>query len=195
MQTAAPSPRGRMQANHHDPYLSVSLLSEFVFCPRAGVIQHEAKQEEDSEDFRDPLRSALPWSPLRVVYSLGQLNQQLNNAHHAVLWSWVAVAITILVGRLWWPVWGLLLVAVPLAALYSARWCVIFFMRYLPARWAHATIPDPNHPESQPARWWSLINAGFQPIVSSARFEDEEWRLVGNPWRILVHGNTGAYGN
>src|SRR2546423_1914119 len=50
----------RMNAGRNEPWLSVSLLAEHTYCPRAGIIQHETATEDTGEEVFHLGRSKIP---------------------------------------------------------------------------------------------------------------------------------------
>lgn len=193
----------RMVARGNDPWISVSLLSEHLYCPRAGVIQHELPEE----NFEDKFRLFHLGRRRRTFYDLRQIGRALKRCIGFFVVFVVAAIASYIFGDLkyeaaakqfgphppltpemWIPV--LIALALMLPALFClVRFIEIFLLNYIPARLAGSGVPDPLHQESQQVKWWKFINAGFRLVNPQDQYRDEQWHLVGNPWRILVKGD------
>ena len=77
----------RMTPLQDDPWISVSDLGEFAFCPRAGVLAHEASQD-DSGTERD--RRAGP----RHFHDIEGLKRKLNDLAATRKTIWITILIT-----------------------------------------------------------------------------------------------------
>ena len=202
--------RSRMVAAEDDPWISVSLLAEHTFCPRAGIIQHESQEEDTGEEQFHSGRGRV-----RTYYALEEIQKDLSMWRKRTLW-----AVGALFGSVVFYGLGAILVRLslgpspsqrpPYAAQLSAcsstccclvpvslllsvicgfLWLNVYLSHYRPAVRAIASIPDPNHTSSQPVNWWALLNAGFESRRLSEALRYPRWRLVGCPWRILVKGD------
>lgn len=83
----------QVRGRQGDPYLGVYTLSQFVYCPRAGLIQHEKNQIEPSDDDQesreaeqiDAMVRSLRVSPLRRFYATQyQIQRDLNERLSAI---------------------------------------------------------------------------------------------------------------
>ena len=63
----------------HEPRLGVYVLTEFVFCLRAGLCAHETGRDEDEE----PPLSFFSFNPL---YSLPEIEASLQQAVNEMTW-------------------------------------------------------------------------------------------------------------
>jgi len=168
-----PQPRsgGRMAATDDTPWVSVSLLAEHTFCPRAGVIQHESREEDTGEEkFHAPRGKAF--------YTIKQIEKELTKwGNYTLIMLVITLFSFVCVVPIFILLWCFL------------RWADIYYSHYLPAKNARASVPNPEHTEPQPTNWWALIQAGFEPRRLDEGLRDPRWRLVGCPWRILVKGD------
>ena len=71
----------RMRAQPDDPFLGVYVLTEFIFCPRAGTIAHETGQDESAEDL-GPVK--LDYMPEYDLHEIERALQELKGQ----LWLW-----------------------------------------------------------------------------------------------------------
>ncbi len=54
---------------------------------------------------------------------------------------------------------------------------------------AEAKEPEPNITSIQRVNWWSMLKAGFEPIIYERPFQHPELPLEGSPWRVLQRGS------
>lgn len=171
--------------------LGVHVVSEHVFCPRAGLITHsETPQDEGVES--SILR--LDYAP---NYELAE-NERQRAIQAALLWQYLAIA-------LGFALLGFVLsLAVHWSFLYAgllaAGLPVRYFWLELGKTWAllreqrEAKLPDPLEPsaaipQDESVNWWSLRAAGFVAHPVEETQVDADLKLVGKPWRILRRGN------
>lgn len=64
----------------HEPRLGVYVLTEFVFCPRAGLCAHETGHNEEENS---PPLSYFSFNPL---YTLGEIEAALQRAISEMTW-------------------------------------------------------------------------------------------------------------
>ena len=170
------------------PIIGVHLLTEFVFCSRAGLCTRETFSEDepvspanlnflpdlDENEMRETLRNRR----IRALkYSLGSLVAMIVavvlRANWGGIWPWVAftVALTCFLG-----------------CLHSLLDCVILGFRLWAARRAIPGEPDLAGTEEQPINWWALRRAGYEPIKYTDSLTDMTAGLSGRPWRVLRRG-------
>ncbi len=182
-----PRKPSRMLATRDEPWVSVSLLAEYVYCARAGVIQHETAEEDTGEE-QDRYHAARS-KPPKVFYTLGQIRRELERLQKNLLVFALGTAFSV-IGYLFRPMFALaIVICIVFLAIYGGQWLDIYFSHYLKAKNARAVVPDANHTESQAVQWWSLVNAGFQPTKPQDQYRDIQWHLAGCPWRVLVKGD------
>lgn len=186
-----------MIASSRDPWVSVGLLAQMVFCRRAGIIHHESPQEDEEEIFR--IGRGLRY----LFYNFREIVKAIRKTIIFIVVTFLlmvvvtfvagsafvaqiqpeSTALLVRVGTFIFDLVGIILLFVWILYLLALLW--IYFW----AKVKTPKIPDPNSSESQPVNWWSLLNAGFQPIKPQSIYTDEQWHLAGCPWRILVNGN------
>lgn len=183
--SSGPRKTSRMIAGRDTPWISVSLLAEHVYCPRAGIIQHESGEDDTGEELFHLGRGRR-----RVFYSFQQIRRELKRIQIFLLCSFIAFIICSLSKTINMPILEDFSPFVTLVFIINIlRWLYVYLFRYLPAKLAPAMIPAPNHTEPQYIKWWNLLNAGFQPIRPQDQYRDEQWHLAGCPWRVLVKGD------
>src|SRR5471032_1623698 len=64
----------------HEPALGVYVLTEFVYCPRAGLCAHETEHDEEEDS---PPLSFFSFNPL---YSLAEIEAALQQAISEMTW-------------------------------------------------------------------------------------------------------------
>lgn len=183
----------RMVADRETPWISVSLLAEHIYCPRAGIIQCETQQEDTGEELFH-----LGRGKRRTFYDFPQLQRALKRTF---LYTCFTLLLSILLALITFTLgnesaelaaagtFGLFCTSLA-CVIGIFRWLFIYFALYLPAKLARASVPDPRHTEPQMIHWWNLINAGFRPIRPQEQYRDVQWHLAGCPWRILVKGDV-----
>ena len=170
----------RMRAQPDDPFLGVYVLTEFIFCPRAGVIAHEAGQDESAEDL-GPVK--LDYMPEYDLHEIERALQELKGQ----LWLWGigVVAALFLTGVVTYTVhpeslWiGLAVVAgivYKMMRLFSRAW--VLAGRQWACLHAEPKEPDPTATEVQPVNWWELMKAGFRSIKYQDGLTDEGLDVV-----------------
>lgn len=175
-----------------DAWIGVHVLTEFVFCPRAGLIAHDSKADDSGDEYW--LRPNLDFQPCyELLHIEHQLQQQLNQ-------FWWSCGILVL----------LLLAAGTAFLLQYFRWMIppglaLLFLSVRMRDQLNAVLrslelrrealaprgaePDPRHDTPQAVNWWQLLQAGFQSVSYPEPLRDESLRLAGRPWRILRKGD------
>ncbi len=182
--------RGPSRFESGIPDVGVHLLGEHVFCPRAAQLALESAEEERDEE--SLLGPKLDWFG---DFDQGRFIEALHAAWGEFLrWlTWLAPAL-LLVFVVWLTTsWFWALVAtVPTAVLLAKLWDTIETVIQIVRERAtyRAAIPttiDLTSPEIREVDWWSLRKAGFDCIKPQTKNRDAAERLVGKPWRLLVH--------
>lgn len=173
-----------MLAGSYTPWVAVSLLAEHIFCPRAAIIQHEANMEDTGEE---PMWASQ--GRKKRYYSIAAIKRDLRN------WA-SGMGVAVLVTLILWAVTAdsgaapcVVSLGLLVSAIVAGGFLNIYFVHYLPAVRAAACVPNPNHTESQAVNWWGFLNAGFVSRRLGEGLRDSKWRLVGQPWRVLVKGD------
>lgn len=180
-----------MEASGSDPWLGVHVLTEFVFCPRAGVFMYEAPEEDPGEEILAPSLDYMP------RYDLRRIEDALEEVKRRI-WGLflIAMGIGAATGVLTWIVHPEV-VWLGIAGLLAVRWKLPpHFKRALILAWrqrecllAEPREPDLDSKEIQPVNWWELLHAGFRSIPYKDNLVDDNWRLAGRPWRVLRRGS------
>lgn len=185
--SVATSPDGEI----HEPRLGVYVLTEFVFCHRAGLCAHETEREEEDDS---PALSFFSFNPL---YSLPEIEAALQRAVTDTTWFVGGAALSALVSVLL-SLWIDKLIGV--AGLFGVLW----FLTFAVQRCIHAfrlnhqrnqalagqhREPNPNLSDVQAIHWWDLIRAGFETQTFQDPMLDSELNLQGKPFRFLRRGN------
>lgn len=183
----------RKRAERTDPWVSVSLLGESLFCARAGRFQYEQSQEDTGEedDIAPPRRG---W--YRPPFGVDEIEREL-----AKLGPRIVRRAAISVGGLaatavgWGapPLVPLALGIMTFAAVISLAgasfaWLALSLL-LARARSADTAEPSLQLSEPQEVSWWSLLRSGFELHRSEDPLSDNAWQLAGKPWRVLHRGS------
>ena len=184
-------PGDLLDANRDDPHLTVHGLSEFTFCPRAGVCLYEQDAEFQRED-EEPNASFLPiFEREELARSLKFL---LTQFWSTVLGGLVAVGafgfIAWITGThlLWLAALAFAVVAL-LAAYNRGYWAFVAWQHLDLYQRAEGVMPDPESKKTQDLHWCELLAAGFELIAPPEPYYHENWKLGGSPWRILQYAD------
>lgn len=183
---------GDMAAQDTTPWIGVHVLTECMFCPRAGVIAFEQKRIDSGEDIDGaPRLDYLPDFQIELIETA--LQKTWSGIWALLTWTPPVVLITGIAGLLVdWRIW---LILIPLGlwllrTLFSRfRDVLKLSARRRAAQAATPQEPDPDSTQSQPVNWWSLLKCGFTPVEYEDAHEDASWHLAGRPWRVLHKGS------
>ena len=177
-----------MTATQSNP-LGVHTLSEFVFCPRAGVISHyQQKPDNGTDEFVD-----LSYSPDYDVelakIEVGNCVRKLELFSCGVLGGSLAVLVAFAIK----PFLGFLccLIFVPSVLwLLPEAWNLVKdYLRYRDVlekyRLASQRKPDLNNPDLEEIPWFDLLKS-FDAEKCKEPFSNEQ--LIGSPWKMLIRG-------
>ena len=175
-------------ARSTDAMLGVHVLTEFIFCPRAGLLTWERRNDDDGEDAERPPR--LDYVP---DYFLREITEELQAVTQRV-WkfaTWVPVGIVILsvIGStISWLLAAMLLASC--SVLMRRFWIDVRNMSLLSFRRSlaeNATGAEPRLDIDAPQEvdWWELQKAGYEPIRLASALCDRRVRLAGKPWAVL----------
>jgi hypothetical protein len=173
------------------PPLSVHELSQYKYCPRAGLLAFEAPLNEAGEDWPRVRLSYLP------KYNLAEIERWISNATLVLIGSvglaaialgWVFLASMFGSGKTdvyGWLAFGVLFLA-------SAADLVVIMLLVRRRREALGTpAREPEFVGDEPIsiHWWELRAAGYQPRSPSKIDDDELLNVHGKPWLVMVRGN------
>lgn len=166
--------------------LSVHALGQYVFCPRSAIL---AAERGDERDIDEPLPrlTFLPSFDLARIEEA--LSLKLKQFALAVLLV-VALTISMIVSSRdeIWSQFYLAAGTLFLGLLWAANLLtaiVTLAVRRFVALHAEASEPLESLQGTQPINWWSMLNAGFEPITYQRPFQHPELPLEGCPWRVL----------
>ena len=187
----------RVVASNSDPWVSVGLIAQNVFCRRAGIMHHETPHDDEEEVYRAGrgLR--------RIFYSFYEIRKAIKKTIISILIAFLLLITAHFIGgstfiaqikpdstALWLQFGFAVLELVGIGLLFfNIMYLLALFWIYFWAKVRTPKTPDPNSSELQKINWWSLLNAGFQLVTPQDIYRDEQWHLAGCPWRILVKGN------
>lgn len=182
----------RLTAAPSDPYLGVHVVSEYLYCQRAGTIAMEANEPDPGQELRSVRLGHLPkYEAVRLEQMIGRLTARLVlialgtmlllGVYAAAAWSGVGWAMA--------ACWVLFL-ALGAAALHTLGALFVLTWRLAEASGAKPQEPDFTGTESVSLPWWSLVAAGYELHQWPDPITVDRWRLSGRPWRVLARGNT-----
>jgi hypothetical protein len=182
--------RDLLDARDEDPKLSVHVLSEFVFCGRAGLCLHEQDDEyEERDDDAD-----VSYFPLHERDELERLFKTLSTQVWGSLLAGVVGfigcgAVAVGTGQgVFWAAAGLAGFAFFLVAVDRCYWAWDAARHLRVWRMARGQMPDPDSARIQEVSWCELRAAGFTTREPEA-YTYEPWKLGGRPWKVLEYGD------
>lgn len=182
----------RLAASGKDEHLNVHVVSEYLFCERAGVLAKESQVPDPGLELRTVRLGYLP------RYELRQLESWISRITVAMIGGGALSALGMLAGGVaaWWGAsWGLvvcwvLLLTSIIGVVAGLGLLLLLTWRLAQARGAEPMEPDFSEVEAVELPWWSLVAAGYELQQWPDTVTIERWRLTGRPWRVLVRGRT-----
>ncbi len=179
----------RMKARADDPWLSVHAISEYTFCPRAGVIAYENKRVDPDDE--PPSFDTLPRFKIQAVEA--EISKQLQVLFRW-LWAMLVVAASSPVSVFLEQYWYLVLAGVAMVFVTWQSLSVLSVLQELYHRRrvlleSKSAEPDPYLEQMQPVNWFGLLNLGFQSQLVHDPLRDSDWNFEGKPWRLLIQGD------
>ena len=175
--------------------IGVHTLSEFVFCPRAGIISHEQGNEDSGFESGFVDLSYTPdYDIVMARLELKEVVKRLESFSFGFLGGTVA---TLFCGMALKPFLGVLclLVLIPATAFFSPK-LYKDLLRYwhlkkriADADAANSQCPKLNEATHESISWYSLLKSCsiekcHDPLI------DEELGIIGKPWKLLHRGNV-----
>ena len=170
--------------------ISVHALGQYVFCQRSAILSAEKGDQRDiDEPF--PRFTYLPNFDREKIEEM--LSAKITQLGFFLLYG-VCLAVLMKMGLEEQKRW----VFYPsfLAFFGLSFWsmnvivCIIdLAIRRRAAIRAEATEPEPNITGVQRVNWWSMLEAGFEPVMYERPFQHPELPLEGSPWRVLQRGS------
>jgi hypothetical protein len=175
------------------PDVGVHVLSNTVFCPRAGLLAYELGQADDGEERE---RDSVPRQDWLPDYDEALINEELGRRWDQVWWVcrygiWWILAASVVWATFDW-ILGLLLLACTLVFV-PWFWRQVMDIAVLDSRRRAARQSKENlnltdlGREERIVNWWDLRRAGFSVRKPDHSNEDKPWRLRGKPFRILYY--------
>jgi len=173
------------------PYLGAHVMSEFIYCPRAGIIGVDQREDDTGcEGDEVPMLGGLPMHDIdRIQATLDRLRQELKLP---IAWC-AGLVVMLLLGML--TISGLVLPFFIIPFYFTGRNLRDRLTEYATLRnrlreaeTASVQEPDWSLRQPQPINWWCLIRAGFTSHEPTAPIVDKDVHLAGKPFRILQRG-------
>ena len=166
--------------------LSVHALGQYVFCARSAILAAERGDERDIDE-PPPRLTFLPNFDLERIEEL--LSRSLKQLLLAVVLIFGLMVSMTLSSQDQNPTqFNLAAITFFFALLWTAHLITSIIqltIRRIAALRAEAREPEPSFVGTQPVNWWSMLNAGFEPIKYQRPFQHPELPLEGCPWRVL----------
>jgi hypothetical protein len=189
--------RLRLAAGQDTPWLGVHLITEFIFCPRAGLLLYEQNPDEE-----EPEETDLPQLDYVPHYQLSEIERALTRAIQQlrmrggllllILASIVGVLKVVFGVDFWWILWPLgayAVFAIPMVLGGPLGQIANLNSERDEARKAKPHEPNPQTTDNEPVNWWGLLKAGFDSVPYRESLRDPRWRVAGRPWRVLRKGS------
>lgn len=173
--------------------VSVHVLSESVFCPRAGLIASESASEDlDGEPNLGPRLDPF------IDYDERRLLEELKRAYSDLsLWaiSLIPASLVVFAALMFKQLVLALVLIFPVCILLvkcneAFQEIVLLVRERMRLRSAPEMQIDLAPTEVIHLSWWSLRKAGFDCVLVRDRLETLDGSLTGKPWRVLKKGNT-----
>ena len=176
-----------------DRLLSVHVLSEHVFCTRAGVIASES-----GDDTGDEERDLGPRLDPYIDYNEHKFVEELRQSWGEIrLWLMLLAPVTFFIFIAIFfdaPIVAFGLSLPALILLVKTGESLMTIVALIRERTKYRSAPTIEL-DLAPTKvihmdWWSLRKAGFDCQKLEERLEIPGGTLTGNPWRLLSKGNT-----
>lgn len=197
MNDAATNPRTGLTPDsgtqqHEPPWLGVHELTEFLFCPRAGLLCYREHRDDTGQEFDGlPRLDYLPdFDTIDLEVTLRQIGTQMQN----FMAGTVAGAFGLLVFAAfadWRPAAAIAAAYVIPLRWYAGQWRLVRSLEEQLCQARAARADEPSLPLTEQVRvhWWSLLNAGMVAVEYEDAHRDPELCLQGRPWRVLHRGS------
>lgn len=167
--------------------IGVHALSEFIFCPRAGLLARESSAGDSGED--------VPLGPRLDTfhdYHEHRFTEEIHAAWGEVRWWLTCLAPALLFILIVWQTvspFGGIVAALPAVFVISRLWdtaglIVTLVRERAVLRAAPVASIDFAPRQITEINWWTLRKAGFDCVLLRDPHRDE--MLTGKPWRLLI---------
>ncbi len=176
------------------PKLGVHVLTEFMFCPSAGVLEYEREREDTGEEADRVAR--LDYLP---DYTIPLIQAEIDRIWSQLLGvaTWAIPAIGVLVGIAFFldVMTAIILGVAAMTALGPWSWRLFRMNLTLRRKRQRAESAAANEPREdlaavQQVNWWQLLKAGFDPVERREALFDPGLRIAGKPRMVLRRGAT-----
>lgn len=180
-------------ADTKEPWIGVHTLSEFAFCPRAGVCSHDQAGGDDGEEFCDrPGFYHLPiFFRTELELQLSELQASLNTS---MLFSLCLVIASTIAGFMLHSIFYVAAMVTGVSALLALMTIKLRMARVkgVLEQWTQINSELPNADISEPTAvyWPNFFVAKYDCDPPKDVMENRDWRLRGKPWRILSRGKV-----
>lgn len=172
--------------------IGVHTLSEFVFCPRAGIISHHQQTPDSGQDFVADLSYTPEYDVMAIQPKMDALRKEVLRISLGIS-VWI---VFVAVACLFVPPFVTFLcfvVSLPIA-IYLATKLVRKDLEYRRLKWqleqyhkAQSRKPDLTCSRLEVFSWLSLLKT-FDVESCHDPFIDEDLGLAGSPWKLLRSG-------
>jgi len=181
-----------LNAEPGEPWIGVHTLSEFEFCPRAGICSHDLAENDDGEELND--RPGFYHLPIFFKEELDRRQTELAEASLlSVGFGLVTLVCMVAAAFFLHPVFYVAAMLCGTASLVAFATLRVRTMavRRVVHEWDDANSEVPNVDISEPtvAHWPNFFVAGYKPEKPQDVMREDKWKLAGKPWRVLHHGN------
>ena len=173
------------------PLLGVHVLTEFVFCKRAGLVSHVEGKKDTGVELSV---SDLDYMPF---YELQEMDQALAKLQRRAVWLGGATLLLIFAAAtaalIHWLLALLLLTSTCIPILNLIRTLFRGYQiysekqRFLTTR---SQTPDLTNLDDEELDWRAIIRHGFDSGEPIDPFIDRELGLAGRPWKLLKIKNV-----
>ena len=185
-----------LSCDKETPEMGVHVMSEYIYCARAGIIATESSQQDSGmERIPAPALGGIQLFDVdnieanleAVSTSLRQSGLLLSavvlvviiaavfDRNLAIVLLFCSTVVSVVSWRLW--------------ARFEVRIYLYYRRELREAREAPKREPNWNLNCQQAVNWWELLQSGFESRALKDAHYSHEIRLRGRPWRILRRGN------
>ena len=178
------------EPNHVRRLISVHALGQYVFCRRSAILAIETGDQSDVDESLPRLTYLPNFDREKIEEALSAKISQLGFFlfHSLLLIGLMYIGVAKQSRLLFYPsligIFGL-----GVCALETLMSIAILAARRRNATRAEAGEPEPDIRTTEPVNWWSMLNAGYEPIRHESPFQHPDLPLIGAPWRVLQRGS------
>jgi hypothetical protein len=173
----------------HERTIGVHVLTEFIYCPRAGLAQFE----ENRVDEPDGQTPRLDYLPEYEIQKIIEMRARLLRRISALLC--VLVGFGVVTGLLGWLVhtffflcWLVGSGLLSFLVVWFSYQTVILTARLNAYRRAQRGAPPADLQTDMTVNWWSMLKEGFDCLPGRTT-EDEQLRIQGRSYYVLRRGS------